>query len=1341
MKNIFLVLACIISFSAFSQVRYVAPTSAGTGDGSSWANATNDVQAAIDFIETSGSGQVWVKAGTYTLNTTLNLKENVEVYGGFFGDEALLSERDYTNNISILKGNNTGSVIVECNNSGGKIDGFTFMQGIGNNGIEISSFSNPISVEIANCTFNNFTDNNSCIPISGYSNEISPTIQDCYFSNNEGANGPAISISTYSTGVFNGNIINNQFINNSTSNNGGAVSLYSHGEANGKISNNEFKFNKSTNEGAALYLIAYSGNVNTEVSHNTFAHNVAVEEGGAIIIHAREGVMNAFINANTMYNNSAKRGAAIHNVTRTATSTPVISNNVIFNNTATAGCGGIFIRDWSDYTCTIDAKLINNTIVNNYPGGVQLYLHGPGTHNTTISNCILWNNESGEIGDQISTAGVTPDYANCIIKRGERDMFFDANNDRIMDENPYPENSLSCDPAFINPVSFCGNATTEADSLELESANWNLQQISSCINMGDATLLLPQVDTDILGNNRTLNGTPDIGAYEYNGSLPAAPVLNNYTAPVNLPILAGDDNIIEVQASNISGFRWQLFNGSTWEYLRDTVPFYGTGLSKLKVFDIGMEYDNAVLRCEVFNATGTTYTAHITLDMEVFPNNVIYLTENGANSADGTSWTNALPKEKIQSAIWMMNRRGGGEVWVAAGTYYPTEMLGMYALSEIRYKAFILKDNVKFYGGFAGDESSLAGLDYRQNETILSGDIGIENDVTDNCFSVVLSYEECSNETVIDGFTVTGANQGTEIESPSGQGGAIALWSYLGPNNTVVRNNIIEGNNMPSLGAGICVIGYYYDAMPLIENNIVRNNTGPNAGVYMIAYGGIVSAGLHNNLISNNSGIGVRCESWSPSCTAEIINNTIVNNEIDGIACFSASAVITNNIIWGNTRNLYASDATSTVGYNNIDNSSGNIVTDGSGAFAYEMGGFEATNTALDPEFMNPSATIGQDLATGINWHLSTSSPAIDNGDNSSVPVTISYDLDGKTRVYDGDANGSTIVDMGVYEYNASNDVTPPETPILADLTDQCSVSATAPTTTDDYAGIVTGTTTDPTEYTQQGTYVITWNFDDGNGNSINVDQNVIINDDTNPDTPTLADITDQCSATATPPTTTDNCAGTVTGTTTDPTEYTQQGNYVITWNFDDGNGNSINVDQNVIIEDYTDPTLVCIGNQTKQLSEGETVYTVSGTEFDPTESGDNCDGFSIINDFNGLTTLENVEFPIGITTVVWTITDIANREAQCTIDVQVNAFVSTGTMQQKGISIYPNPTTGIINFDNTKNSIQQVKVFDLAGKTIITKVNIQQNGIIDLSSFESSIYIVEFQTNNEIFITKIVKE
>ena len=144
----------------------------------------------------------------------------------------------------------------------------------------------------------------------------------------------------------------------------------------------------------------------------------------------------------------------------------------------------------------------------------------------------------------------------------------------------------------------------------------------------------------------------------------------------------------------------------------------------------------------------------------------------------------------------------------------------------------------------------------------------------------------------------------------------------------------------------------------------------------------------------------------------------------------------------------------------------------------------------------------------------------------------------------------------------------------LANVTAQCSVtSLTAPTATDNCAGSVTVTNNASLPITTQGTTVVTWTFEDANGNTTTEDQNVVINDTTAPvaDASSLADVTAQCSVTSlTAPTATDNCAGSVTVTNNASLPITTQGTTVVTWTFDDGNGNTTTQDQNIIIE-YVD--------------------------------------------------------------------------------------------------------------------------------------------------------------------------
>jgi len=92
-------------------------------------------------------------------------------------------------------------------------------------------------------------------------------------------------------------------------------------------------------------------------------------------------------------------------------------------------------------------------------------------------------------------------------------------------------------------------------------------------------------------------------------------------------------------------------------------------------------------------------------------------------------------------------------------------------------------------------------------------------------------------------------------------------------------------------------------------------------------------------------------------------------------------------------------------------------------------------------------------------------------------------------------------------------------------------------------------------------------------------------------------------------------------------------------------------------------------------------------------------------------------------------------------LDTYFSNITNITSYKQNNCKIYPNPTSGIINLEFANNNIKQISISDLTGKTIIEKVKIQQNEMIDLSNFESGIYIIKIQTDNEIFTTKIIKE
>ncbi len=262
-------------------------------------------------------------------------------------------------------------------------------------------------------------------------------------------------------------------------------------------------------------------------------------------------------------------------------------------------------------------------------------------------------------------------------------------------------------------------------------------------------------------------------------------------------------------------------------------------------------------------------------------------------------------------------------------------------------------------------------------------------------------------------------------------------------------------------------------------------------------------------------------------------------------------------------------------------------------------------------------------------------------------------------------------------------------------------------------------------------------------GSLTTIDAIVFIGDDTAP-VPDVAniDVTEECSVDLSTytPTATDNCAGSINGTTSDPLEYTEQGTYIITWSYDDENGNIETQEQNVIIEDVTNPTIECVNNQEFTLMDGETVYTISGTDFDAT-ADDNCNIASLVNDWTTTATLDASEFPVGITTVVWTVTDIAGNSEICTFDVQINAFVGISDLSELEISIYPNPTTGIFTITNYELQITNVEIRDITGKTIYHTTMAHAPLQIDITNQASGIYFIKFQNNEIVKTLKIIKE
>src|SRR4051812_22144533 len=111
----------------------------------------------------------------------------------------------------------------------------------------------------------------------------------------------------------------------------------------------------------------------------------------------------------------------------------------------------------------------------------------------------------------------------------------------------------------------------------------------------------------------------------------------------------------------------------------------------------------------------------------------------------------------------------GDQIWVADGTYKPTT-------STNRASWFLVKSGIALYGGYAGyGAANPDARDVVANATVLSGDIGVPGDSTDNCWHVI-SANNTTSATQIDGFSVSdGAASGAGSDYATFGGGILAV--------------------------------------------------------------------------------------------------------------------------------------------------------------------------------------------------------------------------------------------------------------------------------------------------------------------------------------------------------------------------------------------------------------------------------------------------------------------------------------------------------------------------------------------------------------------------------------
>jgi predicted outer membrane repeat protein len=168
---------------------------------------------------------------------------------------------------------------------------------------------------------------------------------------------------------------------------------------------------------------------------------------------------------------------------------------------------------------------------------------------------------------------------------------------------------------------------------------------------------------------------------------------------------------------------------------------------------------------------------------------VRYVKQSATGNGDGSSWVNA--HTDLQAALTAASP--DEEIWVAAGTYKPTS-------TTDRSISFNLKNAVSLFGGFTGTETARAQRDYATNLTVLSGDIGVQGEDSDNSFHVVVATDT-NTSAFLDGFTVTGGN--ADDASINSGGGMYVYQGSPSVKNVIFTNNYATfGGGMHSTGIG-----------------------------------------------------------------------------------------------------------------------------------------------------------------------------------------------------------------------------------------------------------------------------------------------------------------------------------------------------------------------------------------------------------------------------------------------------------------------------------------------------------------------------------------------------------
>ena len=302
----------------------------------------------------------------------------------------------------------------------------------------------------------------------------------------------------------------------------------------------------------------------------------------------------------------------------------------------------------------------------------------------------------------------------------------------------------------------------------------------------------------------------------------------------------------------------------------------------------------------------------------------------------------------------------------------------------------------------------------------------------------------------------------------------------------------------------------------------------------------------------------------------------------------------------------------------------------GCGAFGFPIGSASASdNCSVISAITNNAPAFYPVGITNIQYSVT------DGSGNTTIKIQKVTVIDNIIPVITAPANINTTLTAGCTKTGINLG-----TPVTSDNCTIASVTNDAPT------AFPVGTTT------------VTWIVTDASGNTATATQTVTVTDAINPTITAPSNITVNANSSCVAfnvalgtPVTADNC--TVASVTNNAPAVFTLGTTTVTWTVTDASGNTANVNQTVTVVDNINPSIIAPAAITKNLLSGCTYSSLTlGTPF----TLDNCSIATITN--NAPTT-----FPIGTTTVVWTVTDgsgnIATANQLITIVDNINPTIT----------------------------------------------------------------------------------